>query len=99
MSTADEWIGVTDVAAELKLTDRGAWELIRRLGVPRLEPHRSVMATARFRRADWEAARDAATKPPEPRARAASAPAAAAATAQRHAAASPAPTRSKLRAR
>jgi hypothetical protein len=65
----DEWIGVAEVAVELKLTERSAWELIRRLGVPRLEPGRAIMGLARFRRSDWEAARDAAVRPPEPRSR------------------------------
>lgn len=74
MSTSpDEWIGVAEVADELRMTHRAAWELIRRLGVPRLEPGRAVMASARFRRSDWEAARDASVKPPEPRARVAAA--------------------------
>lgn len=69
-TTADEWIGVAEVAAEMKLTERRAWELIRRLCVPRIEGARSDMAGARFRRSDWEKCRDGAVKPPEPRARA-----------------------------
>jgi hypothetical protein len=91
VSTNDEWIGVTEVATELKLTDRAAWELIRRLAVPRLEPGRAIMSAARFRRSDWEAARDASVKPPEPRERIGrvvhSSPSKA----------TPTPTRSKLR--
>ena len=65
---ADEWIGVAEVAAEMNLSDRGAWELVRRLGVRRLEPGRAIMKDARFRRGDWELARDAAIGPPVPRA-------------------------------
>lgn len=37
MSASQEWIGVADVAAELRLTDREAWELVKRIGCPVLE--------------------------------------------------------------
>lgn len=67
MSTnADEWIGVAEVAAELHLTERGAWEIIRRTGLKMLNHH--LMSKARFRRSDWEAAREAIMRPAEPRA-------------------------------
>lgn len=59
----DEWIGVAEVAAELHLTERAAWELVRRLKVPMIEAGRAVMARARFRRTDWEACRDGSMKP------------------------------------
>lgn len=65
--TTTEWIGVEQVAAELSLTQREAWELVRRIGVPLLESGRGRMTRVRFRRADWEDRRDAACKPPEPR--------------------------------
>jgi hypothetical protein len=69
MSTADvEWIGVSHVAAELGLTDREAWELVKRLGVDCLGPTRDCMRKARFTRADWERARDDSKRPPTPRA-------------------------------
>lgn len=62
-----EWIGVSQVAAELGLTDREAWELVKRLGVPCVGPTRDCMRKARFTRADWEQARDASKRPPTPR--------------------------------
>jgi hypothetical protein len=68
MATKDEWIGVAEVAAELKLSERAAWELVRRVKVPMLESGGAVMSRARFRRSDWEAARDASLKPAPARA-------------------------------
>jgi hypothetical protein len=63
----DEWIGVADVADELHLTQRHAWELVKKLGVPCVGPVRDVMRLARFSRADWETARDRSKAPPTPR--------------------------------
>jgi hypothetical protein len=60
---ADDWIGVEDVAAELRVSPRIAWELVRRLEVPVIDPGHARMQTVRFRRADWMAARDGAMKP------------------------------------
>jgi len=68
MSQTVEWIGVAEVAAELNLTPRAAWEMVRRLKVPMIEPSRATLARARFRRSDWEEARDAALRPASPRA-------------------------------
>jgi hypothetical protein len=95
MSTrADEWIGVADVAAELNLSARAAWEILRRSGVRMLNER--AMKRARFRRGDWEAAREQAMRPVPPRAayvRPAAAPAG-----EKPKAAPPAPARaSKLR--
>lgn len=65
MSATDGvWIGVAEVAAELHLTPRGAWGLLRRAGLKMLNP--AQMGRARFRRADWEAARDGLMAPPDP---------------------------------
>lgn len=88
-----EWIGVAQVATEMALTDREAWELVRRIGVPLLEAGRGKIGKVRFRRSDWVARRDAATKPPEPR-RAITPPPA---TAKGKAKPSPAQILSKLR--
>jgi hypothetical protein len=63
---ADDWIGTAEVAAELRLTERAAWEVLRGAGIRMLNPRR--MGMARFRRSDWEAAREAILKPPAPRA-------------------------------
>lgn len=63
-----EWIGVAEVAAEMNLTDRGAWELLKRLGVPIVEGERARMKSARFRRSDWIAARDRSMGPAPSRA-------------------------------
>lgn len=63
----DEWIGVAEVAIELAITPRQAWELIKKLGVPCIGPVRDVMRMARFSRADWEEARDRSKAPPTPR--------------------------------
>ena len=65
---APEWLSVQDVAAELRLTDRQAWELVKRLSIPCVGPVRDCMRLARFRRADWVAARDGSLAPPTPRA-------------------------------
>jgi hypothetical protein len=67
MTPDDPWIGVAEVAAELRYTEAEAWRLIRRIGVPMLEPDRARMKAARFRRSAWEARRDARTGPPAPR--------------------------------
>lgn len=65
MSATDGvWIGVAEVAAELHLTPRGAWGLLRRAGLKMLNP--AQMGRARFRRSDWEAARDGLMAPPDP---------------------------------
>jgi hypothetical protein len=96
MSTkADEWIGVAEVAAELKLSERAAWELVRRLAVPMLEVGRAVLSTARFRRSDWEAARDRALQPPAPRSKSAAGAAAGEASGAAVASAAPRPARVK----
>ena len=58
-----EMIGVAEVAAELGLSPRKAFATIRRLGVLGLIPARNPLRDARFARADWEAARDAALAP------------------------------------
>jgi hypothetical protein len=52
----DEWIDVEIVAAEMGLTDRQAWEWVKRLGVPCVGPARNVMRKSRFTRADWNEA-------------------------------------------
>jgi hypothetical protein len=70
--TRDEWIGVAEVAAEMKLPERVCWELLRRLRVPML-PGLNTMARARFKRADWAEALER-SKAPAPE-RAISAPA------------------------
>lgn len=66
---ASEWIGVAEVAAEMNLTDRKAWRLVKRLGVRVVEPERATARTATFLRADFEEARarsmgPAASQPP-----------------------------------
>ena len=61
----DEWIGVEVVAAELCLSKRAAWEVLRRSGVKMLNPHSARLA--RFRRGDWVEAREAIMRPPAPR--------------------------------
>lgn len=68
-TTESEWIGVPEVAAELNISGRAALAMIRRLGVPVLEPTRATIATARFRRVDWVEARDRSTRPVEPSAK------------------------------
>ena len=69
MSTkAEEWIGVEDVAAEMKFTQRQAWEYVRRIGLA--SANGVTMKLARFTRADFEAARERAMRPLAPRARA-----------------------------
>lgn len=65
-TTAEEWIGVADVAAELNLSDRATWEILRRCGLKMLNERSKKLA--RFRRGDWEAAREQAMKPVAPRA-------------------------------
>lgn len=65
---AAHWIGTAEVAAELNIKPKKAYELIRRLGVPLLAMAGGRMDEVRFLRADWEAARDAALKPIDPRA-------------------------------
>ncbi len=60
---AEIWIGVADVAAEMNLTDRAAWELVKRIGVPVVEGPRSNSKNARFLRSEFEAARDRSKGP------------------------------------
>lgn len=59
------WIGVKNVAEELNISERAAWELIRRSGVKMLN-ERSVKL-ARFLRTDWEEARANLMKAATPR--------------------------------
>src|SRR4051812_32455856 len=63
-----EWITVEDVATELRVSRRRAWELVKRLAVPCVWTVRGTIDGARFTRADWERCRDASKAPPEPRA-------------------------------
>jgi hypothetical protein len=60
--TRDEWIGVAEVAADLNLPVRVAWELVKRLRVPML-PGLNTMARARFKRADWAEALERSKAP------------------------------------
>lgn len=61
---AAEWIDVGFVADELRLSRRAAWEFLKRIGVTATDRR---MATARFRRGEYEAARDRAMEPIPPR--------------------------------
>jgi hypothetical protein len=63
----DVYIGVDQVASELGLTKRQAWELVRKLAVPCLGPTRNMMDRARFRRADYETRLAQSLSPPEAR--------------------------------
>lgn len=63
----DDYIGVRQVAELLNLTDRAAWELIKRLGVSLLDGDRR-MSQVRFLRRDWDAARRTGAKPAAERA-------------------------------
>lgn len=75
---APQWLTVDDVAAELRLTHRCAWELVKTLGVPVVGPFRQRSKLARFRRADWDAALTRSLRPVvEPRALPAPVPASA----------------------
>jgi hypothetical protein len=62
MST-DDILTVADVAAELRLSERLAWETVKRLRVPCVAYHGS-MRRARFKRGDWEAALERSKTPP-----------------------------------
>ena len=63
-----DWIGVAEVAAEMNFSSRQAWELVKRLGVPMIAGAGRRMDGARFLREKWQALRDAAQRPAEPRA-------------------------------
>jgi hypothetical protein len=66
MATAtEEWIGVKEIADEMGMSERGAWELVRKWCVVVSHPH--SRQKARFRRSDFEEARERGLKAPIPR--------------------------------
>jgi hypothetical protein len=65
VSTNDQWIGVEDVAAEMKYTARQAWEFIRSIGLTTVNAR--SMHLVRFTRGEFEEARDRAKAPIAPR--------------------------------
>jgi hypothetical protein len=58
---ADEWIGVDEVAAEMRYTQRQAWEYIRSIGLASANTRN--MNLARFTRAEFNEARERAKAP------------------------------------
>jgi hypothetical protein len=64
---ADEWIGVDEVAAEMRYTQRQAWEFIRSIGVASVNARK--MNLIRFTRAEFNEARERAKAPIAPRSR------------------------------
>jgi hypothetical protein len=62
---ADEWIGVDEVAAEMRYTPKQAWEFLRSIGVLTCNPRH--LKLARFTRAEFNEARERAKSPIAPR--------------------------------
>jgi hypothetical protein len=67
--SGNEWIGVEDVAAEMRYTERQAWEFIRSIGLTTVNARK--MHLVRFTRAEFDEARERAKAPIAPRHRAA----------------------------
>jgi hypothetical protein len=94
----DEWIGIDQVAAEMKYSRRQAWEFVRSIGLVVVNVR--SMGLVRFTRADFNDARERAKAPLPPRVRTGAVPSAAAASPRKAAspsAASIASKRAKLR--
>lgn len=69
-----EWIGVNEIADEMKYTRRQTWEYLRKIGI--FAANATTMRLARFTRAEFDEARERAksTLPPKQPYRSAVAP-------------------------
>jgi hypothetical protein len=67
MMLTDEWIGVAEVAAEMKYTQKQAWEYVRKIGL--VVANSWTMSLVRFTRAEFAEARRRGMAPLAPRAK------------------------------